>query len=144
VKGDARAMSIAILPIVLTSCARNLLTIFCVSWIVGSSDATTIIKSTKYFHNETLLTHNPNPTLNFSIFLVPWKYLDIQPFLKYRPSYGALYTHCYAKGKWVAPSYCNDYFDTRDLFHLHLMGRKLSPSASHVKSSPVACIESVL
>jgi hypothetical protein len=143
-KGGARAMSIAILPVVLTSCARNLLIILCVSWIIGSSDATTIIKPTKYFHNETLPTHNSNPTLNSSIFLVPWKYLDRQPFLKYRPSYWALYTHDYTRGKWVAPSYCNDYFETRDLFHFHLMGRKLFPSVSHVKSSPAACIESVL
>jgi hypothetical protein len=44
----------------------------------------------------------------------------------------------------VAPSYCNDYFENRDLFHFHLMGRKLFPSASHVKSSPAACAESVL
>jgi hypothetical protein len=42
------------------------------------------------------------------------------------------------------PSYCNDYFETKDLFHFHLMGRKLFPSASHVKSSPAACVESVL
>jgi hypothetical protein len=76
--------------------------------------------------------------------LVPWKYLDIQPFLKYRPSCWALYTHCYARGKWVAPSYCNDYFETRDLFHFHLIGRKLFLSASHVKSIPAACIENVL
>jgi hypothetical protein len=43
----------------------------------------------------------------------------------------------------VAPTYCNDYFETRDLFHFHFMGRKLFPSACHVKSSPAACIESV-
>jgi hypothetical protein len=59
--------------------------------------------------------------------LVPLKYLDIQPFLKYRFSYWALYMHCYARGKWVAPSYLNDYFETRDLFHFHLMGKKLFP-----------------
>jgi hypothetical protein len=67
--------------------------------------------------------------------LVPWKYLDMQPFLKYRLSYWALYTDCYTRGKWVALSYCSDYFETKDLFHFHLMGRKLFPSASHVKSS---------
>jgi hypothetical protein len=44
----------------------------------------------------------------------------------------------------VAPSYCNDYFEIRDLFHFHFMGRKLFPSSSHVKSSPAACFESVL
>jgi hypothetical protein len=75
--------------------------------------------------------------------LVPWKYLDIQPFLKYSPSYWVPYTHCYTRGKWVAPSYYNDYFETKDLFHF-LMGRKLFPSASHVKSSPTTCVESVL
>jgi hypothetical protein len=55
-----------------------------------------------------------------------------------------MYTHGYARGKWVAPSYCNDYFETRDLFHFHLMGRKLFPSASPIKSSPESCTKSVL
>jgi hypothetical protein len=77
-------------------------------------------------------------------FFIPWKFLDRQPFLKYRPSNWVLYTHCYARGKWVAPSYCNDYFEIKDLFHFHFMGRKLFLSASHVKSSPAACVESVL
>jgi hypothetical protein len=44
----------------------------------------------------------------------------------------------------VVPSYHNDYFENKDLFHFHLMGRKLFPSTSHVKSSPAASIESVL